>query len=75
MEASKIPLEETIESKIQQLPPHLQSEVVDFIDFLLEKTSTEKKKPLQFSWVGGLKKYRDKYTALELQKRACYWID
>ncbi len=36
--------------------------------------SQRKKKP-KLDWIGGLKEYRDQYTALELQKKALDWRD
>ena len=36
--------------------------------------SQEKKKP-KLDWIGGLKEYRDQYTALELQKEVLDWRD
>ena len=44
---------EAIETKIRQLPPHLQSEVLDFIDFLLVKTKSKGKKRPKLHWIGG----------------------
>ncbi len=68
---------ETIEQKIKQLPQHLRQEVMDFIDFLLTKKvpKNKKKKKPRLDWLGGLKEYRDQYTALELQKKALEWRD
>ena len=34
----------------------------------VKKVSKRKKKP-KLDWVGGLKEYRDQYTALELEKK------
>jgi hypothetical protein len=34
----------------------------------IKKVSKRKKKP-KLDWVGGLKEYRDQYTALELEKK------
>ena len=62
-------MESTIIEKIRQLSPELQEEAIHFIDFLLTKKSKRKKRP-NLEWVGGLKAYRDQYTALELQKKA-----
>jgi hypothetical protein len=59
---------ETIDHKIRQLPQNLQKEVIDFVDFLLSKKVRRKHKKPQLKWIGGLKEYRDKFTALELQK-------
>ena len=66
---------ETIDHKIKQLPQNLQREVIDFIDFLLSKKVRRKHKKPQLKWIGGLKEYRDKFTALELQKKASEWRD
>ncbi|RLI78107.1 hypothetical protein DRP07_11425 [Archaeoglobales archaeon] len=58
-----------IEEKIKSLPPELQKEVDKFIDSLIRK---KKKKP-SFSWAGALREYRDKFTSVELQKKALEW--
>jgi hypothetical protein len=62
-----------IVKKLEMLPPDLQKEVVDYVDFLLAKRVTKKKKTPKMDWMGGLKEYRDWYTALELQKKAAEW--
>ena len=68
-------MEPTIVKKIRQLPPELQEEVIHFIDSLLTEKKLKRKKRPNLKWIGGLKAYRDKYTALELQKRALDWRD
>ena len=62
-----------IEEKLKQLPPYLYEEVIDFIDFLIAKKVSKTQKIPKLDWVGGLKEYRDQYTALELQKKALEW--
>ena len=62
-----------IVEKFNQLPPDLRKEVVNFIDFLLTQKVSTRKKKLKLDWIGGLKEYRDQYTALELQKKALDW--
>jgi hypothetical protein len=64
-----------IEEKIKQLPPELHREVEDYIDFLVQKTQKMRGRKLKLDWIGGLKEYRDKYTSLELQKKALEWRD
>ncbi|GLI53728.1 DUF2281 domain-containing protein [Thermodesulfovibrio yellowstonii] len=66
---------ETLKEKIEKLPPELKQEVIDFIDFLLEKRKKRTTGKLTLSWKGKLKEYRDQYTSLELQKKAMEWID
>jgi hypothetical protein len=71
----EVTMESTIIEKIRQLPPELQEEVIHFIDFLRTKKSSKGKKRPNLEWIGGLKAYRDQYTALELQKKASDWRD
>lgn len=68
---------EVIDKKIKQLPRDMQQEVVDFIDFLLtrKRIANKSRKRLKLDWMGGLKEYRDLYTALDLQKKALEWRD
>ena len=68
-------MESTIIEKIRELPPELQEEVIHFIDFLRTKKSSKRKKKTNLEWIGGLKAYRDQFTALELQKKASDWRD
>ncbi|MXV74612.1 DUF2281 domain-containing protein [Candidatus Poribacteria bacterium] len=68
-------MESTIIEKIRELPPELQEEVINFIDFLRTKNSSKRKKKPNLEWIGGLKAYRDQFTALELQKKASEWTD
>ena len=68
-------MESMVEKKIKQLPPELHEEVVNFIDFLLTKKVSKRKQKPKLDWIGGLKEYRDQYTALELQKKALEWRD
>ena len=66
-------MESTIIEKIRELPPELQEEVINFIDFLRAKKSSKRKKKPNLEWIGGLKAYRDQFTALELEKKASDW--
>ncbi len=59
----------SLEEMIKELPPDLRQEVEDFIEFLLKKRKKKRKK-LKQDWAGGLKDLKDKYTSLELQKKA-----
>ncbi|MDW8105808.1 MAG: DUF2281 domain-containing protein, partial [Armatimonadota bacterium] len=62
---------ETIIDKIRSLPPQLQQEVEDFVDFLLAKIGRQEgKRFLKLDWAGGLARFRSQYTALELQQKA-----
>jgi hypothetical protein len=55
---------------IENLPPEIEEEVKDFVEFLLERRVRKPGKKLRQDWAGALKDYRAQYTSLELQKRA-----
>ncbi len=63
----------TLEEKIRKLPPELQEEVEDFIQFLLKKHRKRKKKFLKQDWAEAIKPFRDQYTSLQLQKKSLEW--
>lgn len=64
---------EDIVEIIKELPPELQKEVEDFINFLKEKQSRKLGKKLRQDWAGALRDYRNQYTSLELQRKALEW--
>ena len=68
-------MESTIIEKSRELSPELQEEVIHFIDFLRTKQRSKRKKKPNLEWIGGLKTYRDQFTALELEKKASDWRD
>jgi hypothetical protein len=63
----------TIQEIVQELPPELQREVEDFVQFLIEKRVRKSGAKLRQDWAGALSDYRDQYTALGLQKKALEW--
>ena len=62
-----------LEERIKELPLELHREVMDFVDFLLEKRMRRGGKKLRQDWSGALKDFRGQYTSLELQKKAMEW--
>jgi hypothetical protein len=62
-----------IDEMIRELPSELQQEVLDFVEFLIEKRARKRGRRLRQDWAGALRDYRDRYTSLELQKRALEW--
>jgi len=64
---------QTLKDLIDQLPPELQQEVQDFVEFLLERKVRKRGRKLRQDWAGALREYRDQYTSLELQKKALEW--
>lgn len=63
----------TFEELIKELPPELQKEVYDFAKFLLEAKAHPRQKKLRMTWAGALREFRDKFTSIELQKKALEW--
>jgi len=63
----------SLEELIKELPLDLQQEVQDFVEFLIEKRLKKTKGKFRFSWAGALKDLRDRYTSVELQKKALEW--
>ncbi len=63
----------TLEEKIKALPPELQREVEDFVEFLLERRGPKPKGKLKLDWRGALRDLRDQYTSVELQHKALEW--
>jgi hypothetical protein len=64
-----------LEELMRELPPDLESEVRDFIEFLLTKRKRRTGKVLRQDWAGSLSKFRPKYTSLELQHQVIGWRD
>ena len=65
---------ESLEKMIKSLPPELKQEAKDFIEYLIHKHQHPKKgKKLSLDWAGGLKKYSNQYSALELEEKASEW--
>jgi len=62
-----------LEKLMQKLSPDLKKEVIDYAKKLASKNDKSRPKKLKLDWIGGLKEYRDKYTSLELQKKALEW--
>ena len=60
----------SIEERIKDLPPALKKEVEEFVNNLLKKRRKRSGKKFRQDWAGTLKDYRDRYTSLELQKKA-----
>lgn len=66
--------DKTLKTKIEELPTDLKKEVLDYIEFLLQKYSKRiKKEKFRFDWEGGLSELKDKFTSVELQHKALEW--
>jgi hypothetical protein len=63
----------TLKELIEQLPPDLQEEARDFLEFLLKKRVTKQESEIKLDWRGALQDLRDKYTSVELQHKALEW--
>ncbi len=63
----------TLKEFVEKLPPDLQQEVQDFIEFLLEKQGKKPRGKPRFDWAGALKDMKDRYTSVELQHEISKW--
>ncbi len=64
---------QTLKELVEQLPPDLQQEARDFVEFLLNNKVHRKQDKLRLTWAGALREYRDQFTSLELQKKVLEW--
>jgi hypothetical protein len=64
---------QTLKELIEQLPPELQQEVQDFVEFLLEKRAGKPKRKPKFDWGGALKDLGERCSSVELQHKIAEW--
>jgi hypothetical protein len=58
----------SLQEMLRMLPPALQTEVRDFVAFLLEHRVKRRVLPMKFQWEGALKDMRGgQYTSVQLQ--------
>lgn len=62
-----------VKELIEQLPPDLQQEALDFVEFLLEKRLARGEGELRLDWRGALRDLRGRYTSVELQHALLQW--
>jgi len=59
---------------IDELPPEIKKEVLDYIEFLSRKYGCRNEQgPFKFAWAGCLSHLKDQYTAVQLQHKAAEW--
>ncbi len=63
----------SIDERMKNLPPELQREVEDFVEFLVERRSKKGGSKPTFTWAGALKDLRDQYTSVQLQHKISEW--
>mgnify|MGYP006249586575 CR=1 FL=1 len=63
-------------TKFQKLPNEIQSQLLDYTDFLSAKylptseTNGKKEDTFSFDWEGGIEDMKDEFTSVELQHHA-----
>ena len=65
-----------IDAKVKNLPPDMQREVMDFVEFLIQRRAANRRddsKPVSQNWAGGLSEFRDRFTSVDLQHKAREW--
>lgn len=63
---------ETINAKINMLPPTSQKEVLDFIDDLLEKSAKSNQKEKASAWESWAKSHSDNTVIIDDTREAIY---
>jgi len=63
----------SLEELISELPPTLQSQVRDYVEFLLARRARSGARRLRQDWAGALKAYQQQYTSVELQHLSLKW--
>ncbi len=66
-------MRENLVRKIDELPPELQTEVEDFVEFLWVRKAKKKPGKPSLSWAGALKELAGKHTSVELQHKISDW--
>jgi hypothetical protein len=59
---------ERISELMTRLLPQILHAVLNFVLCLAEKECRSKRKKLRLDWAGGLAKFKEKYTSVQLQK-------
>ena len=66
--------EQIIKAKLEELPEDLKKEILDYIEFLLQKYGRKvEKEKLRFDWEGGLSELKEHYSSVELQHKVMEW--
>lgn len=60
----------TMMERIQNLPPDLQDEVLDFAEFLAARRSLKPTGQLNLDWRGALQHLREEHASVDLQHEA-----
>ena len=66
-------VEEQITDKVRRLSEDKQLKVLSFVEAIAVDMREEPKRRLRLDWSGGLREYKDRYTSVELQKKAMDW--
>ena len=63
----------SLEEMIRDLSPDAQRQVADFVKQLAEAAKPAPGRKLDQQWAGALKRYREQFTSLQLQRKALEW--
>ncbi|MDO8871124.1 MAG: DUF2281 domain-containing protein [Methanoregula sp.] len=62
-----------IEEMAKNLSPDLRIQVINFIEFLLERKMPKRRVTLRQDRAGALRDVKNEYTSLDLQKKVLEW--
>jgi hypothetical protein len=63
----------TLQELVAELPPELQQEVRDFVEFLMTKRASRAIARPKLDWWGGAKELGQQFSSVELQHQANEW--
>ena len=64
-----------LNQKLRRVPPQLIPEIMDYIDFLINKYGIDvsNKRKIEFQWSGGLANISKQYNSVQLQYKSWDW--
>ena len=65
----------TVHRMIEELPPDLQQEAIQYIEELARRNKKAVKRKFGLGWAGGLSHLKESTTSVELQHAAREWRD
>jgi hypothetical protein len=65
----------TVHRMIEELPPDLRQEAIQYIEELARRSKKPVKRKFGLAWAGGLSHLKESTTSVELQHAAREWRD
>ena len=69
----EVEIMDTLKEMVEQLPPDLQEEARNFLEFLLQRYKNRPQGKPRFDWSGTLRELSGQYTSVQLQHKIGEW--